>query len=432
VELNDALRRVFGQHRGLILWSVVLGVLVAALMHVGDPRTYTASTRFALDTEDPETQAESASIADTAKAIATSPLQVKLALRRARARRRDPVEIAERQVSIRALGSSGVLQMSVTDQDPRAAATISNALAERVISARLRVSSGQLRQVLSDLNQRIGTVNRKLAGVDTKIDAVSGGADPAVVSADPETTELLRDLLTRRDRLTQQRTVLESERVRALSTDALRPAPSVISPATIPRQADPSGRLPDMALGALLGLILGAGLAALVESLRPTLVGGEALARELDTPLIGTMTWSSEGDHIEDLVAVTGRLQLAARAMGVDSIGLVAARRGLDLDALAKRMNAVWFDSSVLTVLVGGPEEAGAEAEAPSSRTSHVRPFNAQQLALSDGGGTGLVLVSPPTLKKNELDSTIHLLRMSPAPLVGVITTAEEPHAIAR
>jgi hypothetical protein len=322
----------------------------------------------------------------------------------------------------------------VSAPDPRAAAAISNALAERVINSRLRVSSGQLNQFLRDLGQRISDVNRKLAAVDRRIDGISADGGLTAASGDARSTEDLRDLLTRRDGLTQQRTVLESERVRALSTDALRPAPSIISPATAPREPDPSKRLPDIALGALLGLILGAGLAALVEALRPTLVGGEALARELDTPLIGTMTGSTQADRIEDVVAVMGRLQLAARAKGVENIGLVAAQRGLDLDDLAKRMDAVWFDGAVLTSLVGARGvEAGAEAGPPSGTSARVRPFNAQQLALSNGGGTGLVLVSPPTLKKTELDDVMHLLRMSPAPLVGVITHApEEPRRTTR
>jgi uncharacterized protein involved in exopolysaccharide biosynthesis len=409
VELNDALRRVFGQHRALILWAIVLGILLGALTHTGDSRTYTASTRFALDTEDPETQAESAAIADTAKAIATSPIQVKEAIDRARVKGRDPAKLADNEISIRALGSSGVLQLSVSDPNPKAAAALSNALAERVINARLRVSSGQLRSVLNDLSSRIASVNKRLASVDAQMDALGTTADglPATTT-DPTTGDELTALLTRRDRLTQQRTVLESERIRALSTDALRPAPSIISPATAPLNPDPSRRLPDMALGGLLGLILGTGLAALVEALRPTLVGGEALARELDTPLIGAIAHPDRPGHADDVLAVMDRLQLAARARHVESIGLVGARPGLDLDPLVE----------------------AASAHAP---TPQVRPFNAQQLAVSNGGGMGLVIVSPPVLKKSELDDIVHLLRMSPAPLAGVVTySPEEPRSIAR
>ena len=429
MELNDALRRIFGQHRALILCSLALGIVLAALMHMGDARTYTASTRFALDTDDPETQAESASIADTARAIATSPLQVKGAIARAGVPGRDPVNTAKNHVSIRALGSSGVLQLSVTDSSPRTAAAISNALAERVINARLQVSSGQLKQVLGELSQRIIGVNRRLASLDAEIDSISGEEGLAIASGDSANAKELRDLLTKRDSLTQQRSVLESERVRALSTDGLRPAPSIISPATAPRNPDPSQRLPDMILGGLLGLILGVGLAALIETLRPTFVGGEALARELDTPLIGTLSRSRDpGDQLEDLVGVAGRLQLAARARGVRNIGLVAARRDLDVDGLARRLDSIWFDTPVLASLVAASAvEHGAEEIAPSSPDSHVHPFSARQLALNNGGGTGLALVSPPTLKKTELDEVRHLLRMSPGPLVGVITYVSAP-----
>jgi uncharacterized protein involved in exopolysaccharide biosynthesis len=418
VELNEALRRIFGQHRALIAWSMVLGIALAALMHMGDARTYTASTRFALDTEDPETQSESASIADTARAIATSPIQVKGAIARARATGRDPVATAENNVAIRALGSSGVLQLSVTDANPRAAAAISNALAERVINTRLRVSSGQLKQVLGDLSQRISDVDRSLMSLDAEIDALSGGDGQAVASGDSATAKELRELLTERDDLTQQRSVLESERVRSLSTDALRPAPSIISPATAPRTADSSQRLPDMVLGGLLGLIFGVGLAALVETLRPTLVGGDAVARELDTPLIGTL--SGRGDALEDVVGVAGRLQLAASTRGVRNIGLVAARRDLNIDGLAERLHAAQFHAPLLASLVGGPQ--GVEEVALSSPVFHVRPFNVQELALSNGGEMGLALVTPSTLKKSELDQVMHLLRMSPGPLLGVIT----------
>jgi uncharacterized protein involved in exopolysaccharide biosynthesis len=428
MELNDALRRIFGQHRALIVAFVVLGIALAGLMHMGDSRTYTASTRFALDTEDPETQAESASIADTAKAIATSPLQVKSAIDRAKAVGRDPVETAEEHVTIRALGSSGVLQLSVSDPSPRAAASISNALAERVINARLRVSSGQLKQVLDDLSQRISQVDRRLVELDAQIDELSGGESTGLSPTDPATPKEIRDLLTERDDLTQQRSVLESERVRALSTDALRPAPSIISPATAPRRPDPSQRLPDMVLGGLLGLILGVGLAALVETLRPTLVGGEALARELETPLIGTLSRSRHrGERLEHLVGVVGRLQLAARARGVRNVGLVAARPDLDLDGLAEHMDAVWFDAPLIASLVNGSADEHEPDEAPSSPEFHVRHFSVRQLAMSNGGGTGLALVSPPTLKKSELDEVVHLLRMSPGPLVGVITYTPGP-----
>src|SRR5207248_9699979 len=49
----------------------------------------------------------------------------------------------------------------------------------------------------------------------------------------------------KRDSLAQQRGELESEHVSLVSANALRPNPSVISPATIPRHPDPGHWLID-------------------------------------------------------------------------------------------------------------------------------------------------------------------------------------------
>jgi uncharacterized protein involved in exopolysaccharide biosynthesis len=419
MELNDAVRRILGQHRWLILSCVAIGICVAVLLQLGESQTYTAQTRFSLDAEDPESHAESTSIADTAKAIATSPLQVKRAIADAGVTGRDAAKVAE-DVSIRALGTSGVLQLSVSDERPRPAAAIANALTERVISTRLTVKDGQLQQVTGDLTRRIDGLNRRLASLDAEIESL--GVSPADANAaNPAASPMLRDLLRRRDALTQQLSVLESERVNALSTDALRPTPSIISPATPPRDPDPSRRLPDMVLGGLLGLILGVGLAALIEALRPTFVGSDVLAREFDTPLIGALPRLDGGDdRLEDVIAIAARLRLAAKAAGVRDVRLLPARRDLDLQILAPRLDAA--AAPALASVVGSDAEYEGAAVTDGT-TFRIRPFDIRDSALSSNrGGTGLVLVSPTALKKTEIDEIKHFLRMSPGPLVGLLT----------
>jgi uncharacterized protein involved in exopolysaccharide biosynthesis len=415
MELNDALRRIAGQHWRLILLFLVLGASAGQLMHVGDPKTHTASARFVLDTEDPKTQSESASIADTARAIATSPSQVKEALADARAQRRDPVEVARDRVSIRALGASGVLQLSLRDGNARAAAAIANALAERVITARLHASNGGLRQVVADIGDRMDRIAGRISDLDRQIDALAtvGGA-----------AERGRELLNLRDFFSQKRAVLEAERARALSTDAQRPTPSIINRARVPETADPSGRLADTVLGALLGLILGVGLAGLLEALRPTLVGGNALAAELDTPLIGTLDEDEdESRRLKQVASIAARLRLSARAAGVRRVGLMAARQDIDLNALAWELDAFVASPAPELALAGSaPAGAGAEQEPHPRLGPRVRPFDIRESSLSNGGGTGLALVFPTALKKTELESVRHLLRVSPGPLLGVVT----------
>jgi capsular polysaccharide biosynthesis protein len=417
VELNDALRRVAGQHWRLIVLFLALGAFAGQLVRMGDPKTYTASARFVLDTEDPKTQSESASIADTARAIATSPSQVKRALTEAGAGGRDPVDVADDRVSIRALGASGVLQLSLRDGNPRASAAIANALAESVIATRLKASNGGLRQAIADIDERMDRIAGRISSVDGEINVLgtAGGLDAA---------ERGRDLLSQRDFLSQRRADLEAERARALSTDAQRPTPSIINRARPPQEADPSGRLADTVLGGLLGLIFGVGLAGLLEALRPTLVGSDALAAELDTPLIGTLD-EEHGDsrRLKQVASVAARLRLAAGAAGVRRVGLVAVHQDIDLGALAWELDAFIASPAPQLALAGsalGPD--GSEQEARPKAGLRVRPFDIRDSSLSNGGGTGLALVFPTALKKTELEGVRHLLRVSPGPLLGVVT----------
>lgn len=418
MELSEAGRRIFGQHWPLILvciFFVLVGIGFGALVR-GGSQTYTASTRLVLDTQDPKTRSESTSIADTAKAIATSPSQVRAALNDAHVTKRDPLDVAKHHVSIRALGTSAVLQLSVSDRNPRIAAAVSNALAARVIRARLDVSNGQLQQeVLTDLAQWIDELNTKIASVDAQIDSLNVRLANAGTAAGANALRARRDAATRsRDFLAQQRGVLESERVSLLSTNALRPKPSIISPATVPEHADASHWLSYLVLGTFLGLILGVGWAGLIEVIRPTLVGSDVLARELDTPLLGTLPNEPDADISEALPPVTARLWLAAEAAGVETVGLFPAAPGLDLSGFAERLEAIPPGA-----LDPQHNAVAMDHARPGLR---IRPFSLHDSSADVQGGVGLVLVAPTEMKKAELIDVGQLLRLTPVPLLGLVT----------
>jgi capsular polysaccharide biosynthesis protein len=387
VELNDAARRIVGLHWRLIATLVLVGIIVAAVAHVGDDKRYSASARLVIGSQDPKTQAEAASIADTAKAIATSPAVVRRALRRAGASNRDALNFARDDVSVDSVGASGVLQLRVTDGNPTRASAIANALTRQVIKARRRVTEGELRRVLTSVNPQI----EELAGQIAELDGQS------TLSSEHE---------AKRSSLVQQRTALESERFSALSAAAQQPKPAIISAATPPIDADSSNAPLDILLGALLGLILGVAAAGAIETFRPTLVGGAALARELNVPLLGSLPRVDDYRLDEAAPAVAGRLQLATRAAGVRNVGLIAVGPPEpDLPALARRFSLNGSNGS------------------PKSRSGTVRPFDVRSALPSNGSTTtGLVLVSPEVLKKAELDEVKDLLRVSPGPLLGVLT----------
>jgi capsular polysaccharide biosynthesis protein len=403
MELSEVAKRIVWQHRLLILCMLAIGIGVATVEIRREPHhTYTASARLVLGTPDPASRVGAGVIADTANAIATTPIQTAAALRAAGVTGRDPIAFAQHHVAVQALGSSGVIQLSVTDRNPRVAAAVANALAERVVLVRSRVSGGDVRHVLADLEFQLERLSQRISALDARIVAldVQGAASPAVRAR--------RDALSRsRDVLAQQRAVLESEEITLLSNDSLRPKPTMISRATPPAHANSSHDATLLALGALLGLIVGVGLAGAIETLRPTLVGAEALARELDAPLLGTLPARRAGQ----LGATAARLRLGAAAAGLHNVGLVAAGPDLDLEQLAERLQR--------PVMSAG-ETTKATAEQHDLPDCRVRPF-APEVASLNGGGTGLVLVSPAKVKKSELLETTHLLRVAPFPLLGVI-----------
>src|SRR5919201_2823129 len=100
MELNDAIRRTIGQHRRLLAVCLLAGVALA-LAFAPHGKEYSASARLVLDLPDPVARQQSEAYADTAKAIATSPSKVSVALRKAGAHRGDPAAFAGKHVSVR-------------------------------------------------------------------------------------------------------------------------------------------------------------------------------------------------------------------------------------------------------------------------------------------------------------------------------------------
>ena len=385
MELNEAGRRILGQHWGLILCFMLLGVGAAQAMHLRDDPKYTASTRLVLGTTDPKTSSESAAISDTAWALGTAPSNVGAALAKARVTGREPLEVAK-EVSVKAVGASGVLELSVTDWNPRVATALANAIAHEVRQARLDASDLEQRGLLADIGRRITAINRKIVRINSR----------SVMTPRAQAVN---------ESLSQQRAVLEAQRTSALLDASKQPRPLIVSPASQPLRPGASGLWPDLLLGAILGLVLGGGLAALIETLRPTLVGGEVLARELGAPLLGTLSSRRTARSDAEAPAVAGRLRLASHAAGVRNIGLLPVRKNVDLPRLAEQL--------------GGHEQQGVTVLEPGQQ---IRPFDIRSSALVNGGGTGLVVVAPDAPKKAELNEIQHLLTLTPGPLLGVVT----------
>jgi capsular polysaccharide biosynthesis protein len=445
MELNEVVHRIFGQHWRLIAIFIALGVGIPLLLHLRDAPSYTASARVVLDTRDPESRAEATAIVDTAKAIATSPSQVRDALKNVGVTDRNPTNVAKHHVSVQGLGGSGVFELSVSDRDPRIAAVIANGLAAQVIRGRLASTQGAEAELLKSLDQKISDLTARIAYLDAQITSANERISGAPTSAAAAALVSDRDRAQRlQATLVQQKAAAETERNSAVSTDAQRPRPTILSRALTPVSADAS-RLPaDLVLGALAGFILGIGLAGLIETFRPTLVGSDALARELHAPVLGMLPREPEAEaSLAKASDIAARVGLAAEATALKNVALLGGGPPVDLRPLAGRLQAEFpldtpapAQEATRQAFVSdwGGSVAGVPLASPTLALSRkirgelrIQPFSLEKGSMNNGSPAGLILVLPTAIKKAELAEVGHLLTVVHMPLLGVITYSRTP-----
>ena len=221
-----------------------------------------------LDAPDPKARAESTAIADTARAIVTSPSLVSTALAHAGAAGTDPAQFAANGVTVSALGTSGVLDLAIRARSARIAADVANTLTRELIRTRNAIASDRADGVQRELDTRIAALNEQISRLDTTITSLGARLALAHRSGSAQASQQQLDDTSRlRDFLTQQRGTLETEQASLFSAASAGPAASIISPATA-AEASPAGSslLPDAVLGGLLGLIAGVGIAALLDA----------------------------------------------------------------------------------------------------------------------------------------------------------------------
>jgi uncharacterized protein involved in exopolysaccharide biosynthesis len=383
VAVNEMLRRIFGVRGVVILFCVVLGGVAALTINDGTAPMYTASSRLVLDMPDPTSEAEAQVIGDTAEAVVTSPSAVKEALDTVGVSH-DPVRFAEERISVEPLGSSGVLRLSVTDPDPNVAARVANALARDLIATRLQSRNAPLSDALAALDQRIEFLN-------VSIEATNGELS---VAAPLER----RDIVRQREVLLQRQLLLEQQRAELIAREVEWPRPAIIDRASRPTEADPSKVLPIVALGSFLGLIVGVGIAATLEALRPTFVGRE-IGRELEAPVLGELRpGRANGDRV---FGVQTRLGLAAEMAHVESIEVM----GIGVEPI--------------------PE---AIEELKSSDLPPISTVDSDHALSTNGRRPGLVLVVPRRIPKSRLEPVHDLQAIADLPLLGILTQIRSGH----
>lgn len=419
MELSEAFVRVIGRHIAMIAVLVACGLLGAGLLLRGDTSQYRATVRFALDTGDPSTQAQSTVIADTARALATSPSLVAGSLHTIGVSR-NAVTVAQRDVAVQSLGSSGVVSVSVRDADSQVAGALARQIAADVIAAHDRVTDGRYQSALNTLNTAITQTQRDIASTDDHIKAVGPLYDVAKPTGGVPLSEQPwaepNQLLRQRADLVAQLGSLHSEHA-TLEADHSAHAQGAVLDVATPADRVAGRLVPDLALGGLLGLLAGIALASLIETFRPTLVGRDALARNLGAPVLAEVRGASSAES--DLAEAAMHIELAAVAAGLDRVGLLSMRRQLDVGPMAE----------ILAQSV-----RGLDIDVITRRGTAARPRRSDQDGpdVTDPGSssadradavrvTGVVLVTPKVVQVSELSRIVEFFTISGWPLLGLI-----------
>ena len=201
-----------------------------------------------------------------------------------------------------------------------------------------------------------------------------------------------------------------------LSNAALRPTPSIISTAELPAKATTSGLIPYMTLGGIFGLILALGTAGLVEMIRPTFVGEDALAREFDAPLLGRLSGvPGEASLGVDTTSLADRIRLAGE--GLRGTRCLASRRRAAGRPEVARCRAHTSERQFQRLA-----QRLRRRQRPYKRAASRSMCSTLHTWSPNGGGAGLVLVSPHALKKEDLIEANRLLELSRLPVLGLIT----------
>jgi capsular polysaccharide biosynthesis protein len=392
VDLNEAFRRIFYAHRRAIVLFVIVGVAGGVALATISPPSYTATARVTIGDRPPDVAVDPVSVADAVEAIATSRSVLVSATQGAGIE--GDVVVEPSAVSVKPLGSSEFLQLSVTAHDAATATALANGLADEVVQRWGEVSGGQGGQALALVEETLTGVLERTAVLDEQITLLGlrlnqGAPDRARVQARRDA------LVAEREALDRQRVSYEAQLSALLVDAASRSAPQVIDPAVVPPTADSRHTVPMAVLGALLGFLVGAGMAGLIEAVNPTLVGASAVGDAIGVPVLGKLSRPSDRTSEGSRRAVVNT-RLAAWRAKATTLELVTMGAAIDLQTLASA--------------VEGDEGPGAADRAAGKRGRGqllVRTFGADVAVPTSPSrsqapaATALVAVAPSMVKRS-------------------------------
>jgi capsular polysaccharide biosynthesis protein len=447
VEIDEIAARVVRQYWALVLVCIALPLVAMALVTAKQPAQYAANARIITGYVVPASSSQADAIVSQVSGIATSRVTASQALNTAGAHR-SLTDFIGNHISVSGLGSSQVVDLTVTDRDRHVAQKAANVLANDATTALNNVGESGLLAALKAIDSQVVELTQKRASLGQQL------------ANNPHSQQLQAKLAG----LDEVIANLTGDRGRLLAQASTQGRAAVLDPAALPPHPQSKALPQKLGLAGLLGLVVGILIAAIVETARPTVPGARRVGRRLGAPLLGGLNHGDlRGERTASLDYLGLRLRLAAKHAGVSAVALASVGAGRELDdlsdlaaslersmshGLASAGAGAGGDLHSLDGLSGlggpavsaanshdvqlGPEKVTAgitragtlvrnhQGTAKQSAPLHVYPLGQSDPA-ADAGRVGLVVFVGPVARVSDVAALADLVASSGWPLLGVV-----------
>jgi hypothetical protein len=392
--IDEIFRRVVRGHKWVIALCVLVPVMAIVVLTGGKPVQWESTVPIQVVSAAPTSSTQAEGISSRVLALATTPSMLSKAIHDAKVKA-DPVAVAKR-VTAERLGESPIVRLGVTGTNKARTKKIVMALAARIADFMNQGDRSRFQAVVADVDSRIAAAQKSQQSLADNLDHTS-----SLMGRQGIRLRLLA--------VEQNLAALASERTGLVLSDAARDQVTVIDVNDPQVQQLPSGVLPRAALAGLLGLALGLTFAAGLEMLRPRVGGTRAMARALQSPVIGHLR--------QPPPALAAAMTLAARRRGVETVVLVAAD-DRDKQTIPRLLTSIRKPSALLVPNNGSSESA------TFTPFGTVRFTTIDDLKPEDEFSAGVVVIAAKNLSWRRMEDLNDVLNVVRWPVVGVLDSA--------
>jgi capsular polysaccharide biosynthesis protein len=420
VEIDEIAARLLRQYWALVLLCIAAPLAAVTLTVAKQPPMYAASARIVAGNTVPASNAQAQALVSQIQGIGTGKTAAASALQAAGVKRNVNSFITS-HISVAGLGGSQVVDLTVTDRDPRVAATLAKDLAKQVVQSINRTGQSGLSTTLNAIDQEIVRLSEQ------------HGLAASQAAANPRNEQLQSKLAG----LNQVIANFSGDRSRLLIQATTQGLASVLDQPVVPQQPESKALAQKLGLAGVLGLVVGVLLASIAEMIRPTVPGARRVGRRLGAPTLGQLkTPEIRGEQTPNLENLAVRLRLAANHADVSTVALVDVNGQYELADLARGLElSLRPPGPPLTAHPDGTDDHEETLAGESSfgsvrvkgrqliadhQTLHVCPMS-QIKYLGAMSSVGLVVISGPVSRVTRVMALDDLVTSSGWPILGIV-----------